>query len=139
MTNLSLGMSYVRKATDRLDVLDLLTAKGAHSDVVRETQEVVELAPKDMLRLVGVEPPKFHDVGGLLLEHRDRFPASIASELERAALISKKLRKEREFSFYGKIDFIPTGEYSAQDAEEARSGARVVAQLAQRLANSKEE
>jgi HEPN domain-containing protein len=136
LTNLSLGTSYVRKATVRLDVLDLLMTKSAYSDVVREAQEVVELALKGMLRLVGVEPPKFHDVGGLLLEHRDRFPADIASQLEKAARISKKLRKERELAFYGDIDFIPTEEYSSQDAEEARSGGRFVARLAQRLVSS---
>ncbi len=36
MTNLHLARSYLRKATDRLAVLDLLASRGAHSDVVRE-------------------------------------------------------------------------------------------------------
>jgi len=58
MTNEALAQSYLRKALDRLDVLDLLMGKGAYSDVVREAQEIVELALEAMLREVGVEPPK---------------------------------------------------------------------------------
>lgn len=36
MTNSSVAEAYLRKATDRLEVLDLLHRKGAFSDVVRE-------------------------------------------------------------------------------------------------------
>jgi hypothetical protein len=43
--------------------------------VVREAQEIVELSLKGMLRQVGVESPKWHDVGGFLLQFGDRFPA----------------------------------------------------------------
>ena len=51
--------------------LDLLHRKGAYSDVVREAQEIVELSLTGMLRSVGVEPPTYHDVGNLLLEHKE--------------------------------------------------------------------
>ncbi len=61
MTNQTLALSYFRKASDRLDVLDLLLKKEAYSDVIREAQECVELALKAMLRYVGVEPPKIHE------------------------------------------------------------------------------
>ena len=44
MTNQTLARAYIKKATDRLDVLDLLNGKGAYSDVVREAQEIVELS-----------------------------------------------------------------------------------------------
>src|SRR3989441_13367033 len=56
--------AYLVKAEKRLKALAVLRDEGAHSDVVREAQELVELALKGMLRAVGVEPPKFHDVGG---------------------------------------------------------------------------
>jgi HEPN domain-containing protein len=58
-----------------------------YSDVVREAQEAVELATKAMLRKVGIDPPKWHDVGGIIVEHRDRFPATLQSDLERLARI----------------------------------------------------
>lgn len=130
MTNITLAQSYLRKATDRLDILDLLFKKGAYSDVVREAQEIVELALKGMLRAVGIEPPKYHDVGPLILEHADRFSRVSEEDLQKIAKISKRLRKERELSFYGDIDFIPTEEYKEEDAKEATEGARFVVQIA---------
>ena len=133
MTNMTLAQSLLKKATDRLDILDLLLKKGAYSDVVREAQEIVELALKGMLRAVGIEPPKFHDVGGLLIEHKGKYDEEISKNLERAATISKRLKKERELAFYGDIDFIPTEEYNIDDAREAMEGANFVVVLARRL------
>ncbi|MCX7974282.1 MAG: HEPN domain-containing protein [Candidatus Aminicenantes bacterium] len=133
MTNRTLAHSYLKKAMARLDVLDLLFQKQAYSDVVREAQETVELALKGMLRFVGIEPPKIHDVGGLLIEHREKFPPEIALSVEKLAQISKRLRKERELAFYGDIDFIPTEEYTEEDAKEALVEARYVVELAQKL------
>lgn len=61
-----------------------------------------------MLRAIGIEPPKLYDVGGLMREHRDRFPQEVRSVLDDLAHISERLLKERELAFYGNIDFIPT-------------------------------
>ena len=58
MTNAALARSYMRKAIVRLSILPIFQGKRAYSDVVREAQEVVELASKAILRHVGVEPPK---------------------------------------------------------------------------------
>ena len=118
MTTDELAKGYLRKCSDRLAALDVLQARQAWSDVVRESQEVVELALKGMLRAVGIDPPKWHDVGALLVEHAQRFAVE-ESVLEALAKASKDLRKEREFSFYGDIDFIPTMEYTADDAAQA--------------------
>jgi HEPN domain-containing protein len=133
MNNETLAHSYIRKASDRLDVLDLLAGKGAYSDVIREAQEIVELALKGMLRLAGIEPPKIHDVGGLLLEHEDKFPSPVKERLAELAEISRLLRKERELAFYGDVDFIPTEEYTQEDADEAAEGARLVVTMAKKL------
>lgn len=133
MTNQSLARSYLTKAEKRLKALAVLKAEAAHSDVVREAQELVELALKGMLRAIGVEPPKFHDVGGLLLEHREKVDPEVRGDLGRAAEISKRLRKERELAFYGDIDFIPTEEYTAEDADRAYGDAEWIAILARRV------
>lgn len=130
MTNITLAQSYLKKAVDRLDVLQLLFNKKAYSDVIREAQEIVELASKGMLRAVGIEPPKFHDVGGILLEHKNKFPLEISREMKKVAGISKQLRKERELAFYGEIDFIPTEEYTRNDAKVAIKNAQFVVRLA---------
>lgn len=49
------------------------------------------------------------------------------------ATASKELRKEREFSFYGDIDFIPTDEYDADDADTALGQARFATACLARL------
>jgi HEPN domain-containing protein len=136
MNTKSLAESYLKKAVDRLDILDLLFKKRAFSDVIRESQEIVELSLKGMLRFVGVEPPKIHDVGGLLIEHEEKFPKDIAETLERLASISKRLRKERELAFYGDIDFIPTEEYTEGDAKKAIGDAQLVVNTTKKLIQS---
>ena len=130
MTNGTLAESYLLKATKRLRILPLLLDDEAYSDVVREAQEIVELALKGMLRQVGVEPPRWHDVGSILREHSGRFPEPAAAEVDRLAAISAALRKDRELSFYGDIDFIPTEHYTEEDARRALAGARRVVDVA---------
>ena len=133
MTNTSLADSYLEKAQARLKTLDVLMAERAYSDVVRESQEIIELALKAMLRQVGVEPPKWHDVGPMLVEHRDRLPEVVAQHVDRLAAISARLRKDRELAFYGDIDFIPTERYAVEDASKARDEARFVVETASGL------
>jgi len=43
MTNTSLAQSYLVKAIKRLKILAVLLDDAAYSDVVRESQEIVEL------------------------------------------------------------------------------------------------
>jgi HEPN domain-containing protein len=132
VTSESLAVSYLKKATTRLKVLALLLEEGSYSDVVREAQELVELALKGMLRSVGIEPPKIHDVGKFLLEHQSRFHEDIRERLIHLAGISKSLRKDLELAFYGDIDFIPTEEYSITEAQQAYDGAKIVLDVATR-------
>lgn len=130
MTNVSLAQSYLIKCRKRLKALAALHQEEAWSDVVREAQEVVELALKGVLRAIGVDPPKFHDVGELLSEHQDKLPAETRAHVPRLAAISKALRKERELAFYGDIDFIPTEEYEEADARKALDDATWTVQVA---------
>jgi hypothetical protein len=129
MTSTTLARSYFEKARKRIRALQVLFDDEGYSDVIREAQELVELVLKGMLRFVGIEPPKQHDVGGLLVEHRDRLPARVADAAARLAEISHRLRKEREFAFYGDDDFIPTEEYTRADAQAALDDARFALSL----------
>lgn len=133
MTNVSLAQSYLAKSRVRLTILPVLFEAAAYSDVVREAQEIVELALKGMLRQAGLEPPHWHDVGGLLQQHANRFTAVTPHELERLVETSAWLRKEREFAFYGDIDFIPTEQYDAATATRAIQGAQLCVAVAARV------
>ena len=136
MTNRSLASSYLLKAQKRLLVLQLLQREEAYSDVVREAQELVELALKAMLRHAGIEPPKWHDVGGPLRDYHARFPTVTPEELERLVAVSTWLRKERESSLYGDIDFIPTEQYGADAGLRALDDATFVLTVATRIAGT---
>ena len=131
MTNTSLAQSYLLKAQKRLKILTVLLDEQAYSDVIREAQEIVEPALKGILRQVGVESPKWHDVGPVLQEYRARLPESVSVQTDRLAAISRWLRKEREFSFYGDIDFIPTEQYARTDADRAIADTEFVVRAAE--------
>ncbi len=131
MKNSSLATSYLDKARVRLKILRVLMNEAAYSDVIREAQEIVELSLKGMLRQIGIEPPKWHDVGPLILEYQARFPDDVQAQAGKLAEISAWLRKEREFSFYGDSGFIPTEQYSMDDAQRAIHDAGFAVQMAE--------
>lgn len=123
MRNRELARDYVRRADVRLRAVQVLFDAESWADVVRESQEIVELALKGLLRAYGIEPPRLHDVSALLLEERERMPAPLRSELGKLAAISRDLRRDRELSFYGAEDLTPGSFYSREDAERAQRGA----------------
>ena len=87
--------------------------------VIRRCQESVELALKAVLLWVGVEVPRIHDVGPVLLQEADRFPEFFQGQIPELAALSRTLRTERELSFYGdEQSGIPAADlYTPQDAE----------------------
>jgi len=129
MRNRSLAADHLRRAEARLEALDVLFRAESWADVVRESQEVVELALKGLLRTCGIEPPRIHDVSGLLLAERQRLPDSLQEDVERLAAISKDLRRDRELAFYGTEDLTPSDFYTESDAVRARDGARLTVKL----------
>lgn len=126
MRNRDLAADHLRRAEARLRALDVLFECRSWADVVRESQEVVELTLKGLLRASGVEPPRIHDVADVLLAERDRLPKDLVPHVERLAGISRALRRDRELAFYGAEDLTPSSFYREADAVLARDGARTV-------------
>lgn len=126
MRNRDLAADHLRRAEARLRALDVLYESRSWADVVRESQEVVELTLKGLLRNCGVEPPRIHDVADVLLAERDRLPHAMAPHVERLAGISRALRRDRELAFYGAEDLTPSSFYREADAVIARDSARDV-------------
>jgi len=124
MRNQDLAKDYISRAGGRLRALDVLYEDGHWADVVREAQEVVELALKAALRSHGVDPPRLHDVSDVLLAERERLPAALTAEMDALVRISRELRRDRELAFYGAEDLTPSGFNSKDDATRAREGVR---------------
>jgi HEPN domain-containing protein len=131
MRNPDLAADHLRRAAVRLRALDVLYDSGSWADVVRESQEIVELSLKGLLRACGVEPPRIHDVADVLEAERDRLPKMLAPQLERLASVSRALRRDRELAFYGAEDLTPSSFYREHDAVIARDSARDVVALVQ--------
>jgi HEPN domain-containing protein len=124
MRSPDLAADYVRRAKARLAAVDALFAGESWADVVRESQEVVELALKGLLRSVGIEPPRIHDVSDVLMAEKQRFDKAMQRDLETLAAGSRTLRRDRELAFYGAEDLTPSGFYTKEDAASAREIAR---------------
>jgi len=139
MTNEQMAISAHNLASRILGEAKRYRDDGAWSLAVRRSQEVVELALKGLLRFLGLEVPKVHDVSGFLRRYRDRLPPPVADNLDRITRISRTLREEREISFYGDEDagFTPDELYTEDDAEKAISDATFIFELCGRVIKRK--
>jgi HEPN domain-containing protein len=133
MRNRDLAADHIKRAVARLGALDVLFEAQSWADVVRESQEAVELALKGLLRATGIDPPRVHDVSDVLLAERSRLPAAVVKELDAIVSASRELRRDRELAFDGTEDLTPSDFYKRADAERARDAARLVVRLVQPL------
>jgi len=124
MKNRSLAKDYIYRAGLRLEALQFLFDKGGYADVVREAQEIVELVTKALVRTVGAEPARVHDLSAQLSEIRSRIAEQHQKGLDELIAISRELRRDRELAFYGTEDLTPSEFYSVQDASRALEQAR---------------
>jgi hypothetical protein len=124
MHNPDLARDHVRRSVVRLSALEVLFDAESWADVVRESQEIVELTLKGLLRACGVDPPRIHDVSEILLAERDRLPVGLRDGIDALVDASRQLRRDRELAFYGAEDLTPSGFYSRKDATRARRMAR---------------
>ena len=132
MTNPKLASDYLTRGRKRLKAVAVLLAEEAFADVVRESQEVVELVLKAALRSFGTAVPFSHDLSETFAENAHRLPPEAQEMVPRWSQISKHLRKDRELAFYGSEDVTPSTFYTRSDAEQAKSMAEEVVTTASR-------
>ena len=123
-----MARAYLRQAKERIKHAEEAFNDGNFAYVIRQCQESVELALKASLRLVGVEPPKFHDVGPVLKAKKDSFPEWFQSNINKMAFVSRTLGREREASMYGdeELSLPPDELYTDEDAKIALDGCKFV-------------
>ena len=129
MKNEALALDYLLRANGRLKAVEALFGESLWADVVRESQELVELALKGLLRFFQIEVPRIHDVSEVLEQNRDRFPAVIQESLAELVDISQNLRRDRELAFYGSEDVTPHSFYKKKHAQAAQESAAKVVRL----------
>lgn len=119
MSPKDIPQAYLKKCTSRLKALKVLEEDENFSDVVRESQEVVELCSKGILRVALIDPPHRHDVAAELELAKEKFGESLHKRMDDLIRANHWLRREREMAFYGADDFDPTEGYSKADGDKA--------------------
>ena len=100
--------------------------------VVRRSQEVVELSLKGLLKLMGVESPKIHDVGDTFAKICTEKKIAIESEkLTEMQRISRQLARDRAPAFYMEKEY--TREQASQALRSAKRVLTEAEELTQRL------
>ena len=135
MRSIRVARSYLRQAKARLDDAGDALGEGNHPYAVRLSQECVELSLKAVLKAVGIEYPKIHEVSDIFPEIRDRFPDWFRSEIGFMIESSKLLFKKREPSLYGDEEALlpPDEVMSEDDAKDATDRAERVHGLCEKL------
>ncbi|MBN1656689.1 MAG: HEPN domain-containing protein [Deltaproteobacteria bacterium] len=138
MKNEALVKDYLDRASARLKAVALLQREESWADVVRESQEVIELSLKALLRASGIEVPRIHDVSPVLEENVERLPRQIRPHLEKICGISRSLRRDRELAFYGSEDLTPGQFYRREDGQEALNSAKWVVGIVRKACRQKD-
>ncbi|PWU25640.1 MAG: DNA-binding protein [Candidatus Rokuibacteriota bacterium] len=135
MTSDRIARDYLQQAQARWVALNALLTARAYPTVVRESQDVVELILKGVLRFIGVEPPKRHDVHGVLARFIDRLPAEWRQALGELDRTLDELAQDRAPAFYGDEEKdIPASDlFDEEDARRAMSVAKRLLDLYERL------
>lgn len=120
MVNIALAKDYLQRARIRLEMLDTLTERKDYADVIRFSQEIVELCEKAILIKLGITPPKLHEVINVIIENIDKIPERHRKFFLNIKRDCKWLRSQRELAFYGAMDFIPLEDYTSAEAKKAK-------------------
>ena len=101
MTSDELARDYLTRARARRTAVQALMNAGGYPDVVRESQDIVELVLKGAMRFVGADPPKRHDTHRAIAAFIDRFPSEWREVLAELRQDLDKLAADRAAAFYG--------------------------------------
>jgi len=133
MTNREIGHAYIEDARIILNEAEASLSHGHYHRAVRKCQESVEMALKGLLRLAGIEYPKAHRVGRVLLESTVAQVAS-ADRLREIARMADELTDAREEAFYGTGETSAAALFTREDAVDAMAKGRQVEQFVAELA-----
>ncbi|MEJ5227808.1 HEPN domain-containing protein [Thermodesulfovibrio sp.] len=121
MINRELFEDHIKRAKLRFRILGEYLQEKDYADVIRTSQEIIELIQKAILIKIGIKPPKWHEVIDVILENKEKLSDDVNRELIKLRKDSKWLRSQREIAFYGDVDFIPIKDYTLKDARKAIS------------------
>jgi len=130
--------SYLVDAGRRIELAEICLERRYFHLVVRLCQEAIELCLKAVLRFLGIEYPRAHDVGYVLRQYRNLFPEWFRVHVDELARISRDLAHNRGPAMYGdeEAEIPPEELYDEVDAREAIKRAKFVYELCSKLVES---
>jgi len=136
MNTEAMARAYLDDAEYSLSEAEIACGRGTYHRAIRRSQECVELSLKAILRLVGFEYPRQHEVSTIFedVAVKRRLPEWFISSLPEITLISKRLAEERGPTFYGEERALtpPISLYGESDAKRAVTDARKILSLCKR-------
>mgnify|MGYP000244577948 CR=1 FL=1 len=103
MDNYEVTGSTVGRAERCMREAEQAFKEGDWNLTIRRVQEGVELMMKAILRFVGVEVPKMHDVADIVIKKLEEKGVEVGEDKERVKEISHVLSKMRAPAFYGEV------------------------------------
>lgn len=130
-----IAKSYLSQAKPRVEDAEKALREGNFPYALRLSQEAVELSLKAVLKAVGIEYPKKHDVSDVLTQVTGRFPSWFQQKIPAFAEASRKLVKKREPSLYGDEESFlgPEALISEEEAQEAVSWSKQIHENCEKL------
>lgn len=118
MTNFESGENLLKDAESYCEEMQHMFEKEKWNIVIRRAQEVVELSLKGILKKMGIDYPKIHNVAPLFVSLLKEKGIEVEKDVsDRILFISMLLAKDRAPAFYGERIFLK------EDAERAQKGA----------------
>jgi len=135
LNQLDFAKAYLNESKLRLETAQNVIDKDAYAYCIRQSQEAVELSLKAALRLIGIDFPKWHDVGIVLIKEKERFPTTFQDNIHKLASISKYLAAQREPAMYGEeiSRKSPSSMFSKEDAQDAIKKAKICIEDVEKL------
>jgi hypothetical protein len=128
VNNFELGNKLLNEAQEFYEEMLRAYERGSWNVVVRRAQEVVELSLKGLLKIMGIEYPKEHDVSDVFERACREKGIEVGIEaLDQMKRISSRLARDSAPAFYMERF------YSQEQAKEAKEGAELVLGVAREL------
>jgi HEPN domain-containing protein len=111
-----MAKDYAERANWSLREAEEAIGGGNAAVCIRRTQEALELAAKAVLRKLGVEYPREHDVGEAVDVARERLPDELKLRVDEIKRLLTELAELRGPAFYGyEAKGIPASEAFTQE------------------------
>ena len=117
----TMAIGLLRQAERRQKSAQTAFEEGDFAYVVRQCLEGVGLALKAVLIHAGVDFPRWHDVGPILMQEKESLSFWDEEKLQRFASYSRQLSNDRAKSMYGDEELLlaPESLFFQHDAREA--------------------